>query len=330
MVKRSILYFDKAPGEYRQVIESRVPDGFEVWYWEEMIASEQQEKLPQADYLLVVSHKLNASLLTQAKQARYIQRTGAGVNNIDVETATKLGLPVCVLPGGNSTAVAELTILLILALYRNLVHVDHAMKQGRWPNWEFRPNSYEMDGKIHGLIGFGHIGREAAQRSRAFGTKIVYYDQYRVSAEVEREIGAEYVPLEDLLKQADIVSIHVPLLPSTRGLIGMDQLKSMKKNALLINVARGGIVNDADLYTALKDGIIAGAGIDTWESEPTTADNPLLTLDNVIAMPHIAAGTIDTFGKVIQLAFHNIVKAELDQRPDYVVNGLEKSRDREQ
>lgn len=326
MARRSVLYFDKAPGEYRNVIERHVPEGFEVWYWEEMSAPEQMEKLAVADYLLVVSKKLDASLLSMAKQARYIQRTGAGVTNIDVETATKLGLPVCVLPGGNSTAVAELTILMILALYRKLPLIDRAMRDGKWPNWEFRPHSYEMAGKTHGLIGFGHIGRETARRSRAFGTRILYYDPYRAPAEVERELEAEYLPLEGVLKEADILSIHVPLVPATRGMIGLAELKTMKPNALLINVARGGVVKEEDLYTALKEGIIAGAGIDTWESEPTPADHPLLSLDNVIATPHIAAGTIDTFERVIRLAFRNIRKAESDHRPEYVVNGLEKVR----
>jgi len=326
MAGRSVLYFDPAPGEYRNVIERHVPEGFEVWFWEDMSPAEQQEKLAAADYLLVVSKRLDASLLNAAKRARYIQRTGAGVTNIDVETATKIGLPVCVLPGGNSVAVAEMTILMILALYRKLPLIHRDMREGRWPNWEYRPRSYEMAGKTHGLIGFGHIGRETARRSRVFGTRILYYDPYRAPADVERELDAEYLPFEKVLREADILSIHVPLVPATRGMIGMAELRSMKRNAVLINVARGGVVREKDLYEALRDGIIAGAGIDTWESEPTPADNPLLSLDNVVATPHIAAGTIDTFERVIRLAFQNIAKAESDHCPDYVVNGLEKVR----
>lgn len=326
MSGKKILYFDKAPGPYRDILEQNTPAGFEMWYWDEMNLQDRQEKLAEADYFLVVSHQVDATMIAQAKKLRHIQRTGAGVNNIDVDAATRLQIPVANLPGGNSIAVAELTILLILALYRKLPIANQATKAGRWPNWEFRTASFEMDGKTHGFIGFGNIGRETAKRSKAFGTRIVYHDKYRVPEQIEKELGATWLPFEEVLKQADILSIHVPLIPETKGMIGINELKLMKRNALIINVARGGIVKEDDLFQALKEGIIAGAGIDTWESEPVQPDNPLLRLDNVIATPHFAAGTIDTFNKVVRLAIENIQRAEDSNRPHYVVNGVEMAR----
>jgi glyoxylate reductase len=326
MSGRTILYFDRVFDEFKRVLEEHKPEGFELWYWEEMNEQQQQEMLAEADYLLVATRKLDETLLSRAKKARFIQKTGIGVDNIDLEAANRLQLPVSNTPGGNATGVAELTILLTLALYRKLPLVNQATKNGQWLMWELRPSSYEMEGKTHGLIGFGTIGREAAKRSKAFGTQIVYYDTQRAPEEIEQQLGAVYLPFEEVLKRADILSLHVPLLPETKGLIGMNELRLMKPNAVLINVARGGIVKESDLYRALKDGMIAGAGIDVWESEPTHPNNPLLTLDNVIASPHIGAGTRDTLNKVLHLAFQNIQRVEEGNRPQFVVNRVETAR----
>jgi glyoxylate reductase len=326
MSGRTILYFDKVFDEFKRVLEEHKPEGFHLWYWEEMSEQQQQERLAEADYLLVATRKLDEPLLSRAKKARLIQKTGIGVDNIDLEAANRLRLPVSNTPGGNATGVAELTILLTLALYRKLPLVNQATKSGQWLMWELRPSSYEMEGKTHGLIGFGTIGREAAKRSKAFGTQIVYYDTYRAPEEIEQQLGAVYLPFREVLKRADILTLHVPLLPETKGLIGINELRLMKPNAVLINVARGGIVKETDLYQALKEGIIAGAGIDVWESEPTDPHNPLLTLDNVIASPHIGAGTRDTLDKVLRLAFQNIRMVEEGHRPQFVVNRVEAAR----
>lgn len=326
MSGKKILYFDKAPGTLRDVIERNKPAGFELWYWDEIDPSERPARLAEADYFLNLATRLDARMLEQARKARFVQKGAVGFNDIDVDAAARLGLPVANLPGSNSAAVAELTLLLILALYRKLPGVNRLTKEGRWPNWEFRTSSFEMEGKVHGLIGFGNIAKETAKRSRAFGTTILYWNRSRAPVETEEAFGARYVSLDEWLRRSDIVSIHVPLVPETKGLIGIEQLRLMKREAILINVARGGIVKEQDLYLALREGIIAGAGIDTWETEPTSPDNPLLALDNVIATPHIAAGTMDMFERVIRKSFQNIVKAEEDGRPLYVVNGVETVR----
>lgn len=324
--KRSILYFDKTPQEYIEILERLKPEGFDIWYWEGMNEQERMKKLSLADYFLVISFRITKEILEKAEKVRLVQRTGVGVNNVDIAAAEQLGVPVCNIPGGNGIAVAEHTMLLILALYRHLVELNAKTKNGDWPSFEYRSSSYEMEGKTHGFIGFGFIGRETAKRSKAFGTKIVYYDLFRANPEVEQQLGAEYLTMEEVLKQSDIVSIHIPLNPNTRNIIAMPQLKMMKKNAIIINTARGGLVNEKDLYEALTSKIIAGAGIDTWEDEPVKRITPLFSLDNVIATPHAAAGTIDTFCKCVKLSFDNIVKAELEGKPGNVKNNVRTPR----
>jgi phosphoglycerate dehydrogenase-like enzyme len=326
---RNILYFDKIFPAMKEVLEQHKPEGFKLMYWDELGTPAQEEALTQADYLLVATKKLGSPLLSKAQKTRYIQKTGIGVDNIDLEAANQLGLPVANTPGGNATGVAELTILLTLALYRKLPLINQMTKSGQWLMWELRPSSFEMEGKTHGFIGFGNIGREAARRSLAFGTTIIYYDKFRCSPEVEAQLGATYCSLEEVLRQADIISLHLPLLPETSGLIGREQLKLMKASAILVNVARGGIVDEQALYDALVQGHIAGAAIDAWESEPTDPNNPLLKLEQVIASPHIGAGTRDTLNRVLQLAFGNILHVEQGNVPKYTVGDVKEARQKQ-
>lgn len=318
---KKVLYFDRVFGEFKDILLDNKPAGFELIFWSELDDNLKKEMLGEADFLLVATEKIDENILKNAKKARYVQKTGIGVDNIDLKAAKSLGLPVANTPGANATGVSELTILLILSLYRKLPLIDRETKAGKWLMWELRPSSYEMEGKVHGFIGFGNIGQEAARRSRAFGTNIIYYDKFRIGKDKEAALGATYLSFEDVLEKADIISLHLPLLPETKGLIGENEFKRMKNNAILINVARGGIVQEPALYHALTSGEIAGAGIDVWESEPTLQDNPLLTLDNVIASPHIGAGTRDTLNRVLQIAFNNMLEVEKGNEPRFVVNG---------
>ncbi|QOY38252.1 2-hydroxyacid dehydrogenase [Anaerobacillus isosaccharinicus] len=320
MANKTILYFDKVFGDFKNILREQVPVGFDLLFWSEMNTDEQNEILSKADYLLVATEKIDQSKILKARNAKLIQKTGIGVDNIDIEFARLNQLPVANTPGANSTGVAELTILLILALYRKLTVANQATKDGEWLMWELRPNSFEMEGKTHGFIGFGNIGREAARRSQAFGTNIIYYDKFRASKEQEKALNATYKTLEEVLIQSDIISLHVPLLPETTGLIGMKELQLMKENAVLINVSRGGIVNEEDLYHAIKGKLIAGAGVDVWDTEPPKPNHPLLTLDNVIATPHLGAGTRDTLSRVLKMCFENIVRVESGEKPNFVVN----------
>lgn len=321
-----ILYIDEAPEVLKQLFHEQKPAGFRLLFWSEMDARAREESLHAADYVLVAARKFGQDLIEQATQARLIQKTGIGTDNIDSRAAAARSIPVANTPGGNSTSVAELTILLILALYRKLLTVDAATRRGEWPMWEFRPSSFEMGGKVLGLVGFGNIGQAVARRARAFGTGVLYHDEAR-REDAEHELGASYVPLPELLRQADIVSLHVPLTPLTRHLIGAEELGMMKPGALLINVARGGVVDEGELTRALRGGGISGAALDVWEREPVDPANPLLQLENVIATLHVGAGTRDTLSRVLGMAFANIRRVARGDLAQHVVNGVESTPD---
>ena len=321
-----IIYFDRVTPSLIEVFETNKPCGFELVFWQMLSDDEQQLALTQADYFMVGAYKITKEMLNKASMVKFVQKNGIGVDNIDLDAARNLGIPVSNVPGGNTFAVAEFTIGAIISVFRRLVAQDKATKSGKWLMWDLRPFVYEMRRKVHGVIGFGNIGREVARLSQAFGTQVIYYDVKRLEPADEQKIGANYAPMDELLTQSDIVSIHVPLLPATRNLIGSKELALMKQTAILINVARGNIVNEEALYTALSEQKILGAALDVWASEPVQASNKLLGLDNLLATPHIAAGTRDTFKDILTIAFENIQSAQSGRLPKFIVNNTESLR----
>jgi len=318
-----IIYFDKVFPAFKRLLEDHNCLNLELLYWYEMSELEREAALTQADYFLVATQKITKEMMKRASKLNLVQKTGMGVDNIDLAGAKELGIPVCNTPGGNASGVAELTIGMIINLYRKLNVLDRSTKGGQWLMWEYRPESYEMNGKVHGFIGFGNIGRETARRSKVFGTEIIYYDKIRLDEEKEKQLGATYMELLEVFKNADIISIHLPLLPETRGLIGEKELARIKPTGVLINVSRGNIVDEQARATALSNETMAGAGIDVWSSEPVLKDNPLLDFDNVIATPHIGAGTRDTLDKVLSLAFGNFALIEEGDKPKFVLNDVQ-------
>ncbi|CAA9321074.1 MAG: D-3-phosphoglycerate dehydrogenase [uncultured Chloroflexia bacterium] len=235
-----------------------------------------------------------------------IQHQGVGYNNIDLAAAAGADIAVALTPEGTSGPVAEHVFLLILSLYRRLFEARASLREGRWLQWDLRPNSYDLAGKRIGIVGLGRIGREVAKRARAFDCDVVYCDAVRAPEDIEAELGVVYTHFEDLLQRSDIVTVHVPLSQETRALIGAAELALMQPSALLLNVARGGIVDETALYEALVAGRLAGAGLDVYASEPPDAALPLLHLDNVIATPHVAAGTRDALVAKMTAAFANM------------------------
>jgi D-3-phosphoglycerate dehydrogenase len=186
--------------------------------------------------------------------------------------------------------------------------------------WTIRPFTRDLYGKTHGIIGMGNIGKETAIRSTVFGTELLYYSSRRLPEAEEKRLKAAYASLEELLERSDIVSIHTPLTPQTKGLINHQRLALMKPGSILINVARGGVVDEAALYKALCEGRLAGAGIDVWEEEPINpAVNKLLRLPQVIATSHVGAGTMDSFYRVFDMGFANISAVLNGAEPRYVV-----------
>jgi D-3-phosphoglycerate dehydrogenase len=244
-------------------------------------------ELADADGLLVRSAtRVTAELLAQAPRLRVVGRAGVGVDNIDLDAATRRGVLVMSTPGGNAVSVAEHTFALLLALARQVPQHDAAIRAGRW---EKLSAGTELRGKTLGLIGLGRVGGEVARRARAFEMRVLAYDPY-ISESAAVELQAELVPLKELLAQSDFVSLHTALSPATQNLIRAETIAQMKRGARLINAARGELVDEAALAAALRSGHLAGAAVDVFAEEPAK-NSPLVGLPNVIATPHVAGST---------------------------------------
>lgn len=319
-LKFNCIYFEKSASDFRALLEQEKPDGINLIFWSDLTNAEQIQALTNAHAFLTMTHPITQELMEKSSQLRIVQKLGVGVDNIDAKAATKLGIAVGNVPGGNANGVAEMTIGLILGVYRKLCVLNQATKEGKWSTWTYRASSYEMKGKIHGIIGFGHVGQEVARLSRAFGTAILYHSRHQAAAEIEAELNAHYSALDELLRKSDIVSLHVPLLPQTRNWINAGKLSLMKPNAILINVARGNIVNEADLYQMLIEKRLFGAGIDVWAHEPPAPNNPLLKLDCVLATPHVGGGTADSSCNIFRLAFANIYSCLTNEPSFHCIN----------
>ena len=244
----------------------------------------------QAEGLLPRIEPITRRIIESCPTLKAIAEPGVGLDNIDVPAATEHGVQVLHVPDGNYTTVSEHAMLFILACAQNLIRADANVRRG---NWRYRDTNLpsDIDGKTLLVAGFGRIGREVARKAQMFGMRVLAYDAY-VSAEQMQGTGTEKVDvLEDGLRQADFVSIHLPLTSETRGLFSTAQLEAMKESAYLCNLGRGPVVDEAALYRALVGGIIAGAALDVFDPEPPLAENPLFQLDNVILTPHSGGDT---------------------------------------
>jgi len=313
-----VVYLEPVPEDVESIVRECLPHGLSLRV---LRADESPEDVvADAVFLLVATTKITARVLDATTRLKQIQRQGVGYNNIDLEAARARGITIGLTPEGTSIPVAEHVFLLVLSLYRKLFEARQSLREGKWLQWELRPNSYDLAGKTAGIIGLGRIGRELTTRLRAFGCKVLYTDAIRVSEQEELHLGAVFTGLDDLLRQSDIVSLHVPLLPETRNLIGPRELALMKGNALLVNAARGGLIDEKALEVALNEGQIAGAGLDVFEQEPPPKDHPLLFMDNVVAVPHIAAGTRDAYATKMKAAFANMQRVGRGEEPINKVN----------
>ncbi len=266
-------------------------EGFEVAYREYPSVRELMDLVKGFNALIVRSKpRVPREVILRADVLKVIGRAGVGVDNIDVEAARERGIEVLNVPEASTISVAELTMGLILSVARKISYGDRMARLGHWA--KAYCEGVELYGKTLGIIGFGRIGEALAKiAKRGFNMRIVYYKRNRLPREVEEACEAEYLSLEELLRVSDVVSIHVPLTPETRHLINESKLKLMKKTAILINTSRGEVVDTEALVKALKEGWIAGAGLDVFEEEPLPKDHPLTKLDNVALTPHIGAST---------------------------------------
>jgi D-3-phosphoglycerate dehydrogenase len=277
-----------------------------------------ERRLPLADALLVRSEtRVTESLLEGAKRLKVIGRAGAGVDTIDVDAATARGIVVVNAPGGNAVAAAEHALALMFALARRIAAADASMKRGEWKRSAYMGS--ELTAKTLGLVGLGKVGSEVAKRALGLDMRVLVFDPY-VPDEHARHLGLEPAELDSLLEAADIVSLHVPLTEATRNIISGERISRMRAGAVLINCARGGLVDEAALLRALDDGRLAGAGIDVYPTEPVAADDPLPRHTRVVATPHLGASTVEAQANVAaQIAGE--VLAVLEGRPaQFAVN----------
>jgi D-3-phosphoglycerate dehydrogenase len=251
------------------------------------------KRIADVDHLVVHTSPITKRVMEHGKNLKSISVTRGGALNVNMEAASELHIPVFNTPGRNSAAVAEFTIGLIIAETRNIARSHEATRQGKWVEdyYIYEKSEFELSSKVIGLMGYGNIGAKVCEYLSSFGCRVLVYDPYIKKVD---SANAELVDLDTLLAEADIISLHMRVTPETKGMINMDLLQKMKKTAILVNTARGPLVNYGDLYKALKQGVISRAALDTFEVEPIEHDNPLLKLDNVTLTNHIAGSSRNT------------------------------------
>ena len=282
----------------RQVIISEAPPELTLKFADSYDRAEQMRLAAEADFLIAGRAEINAEMIEAARKLRFIQKWGIGIDRLDVEAARKRGIPVAIASGSNSNPVSEHAILLMLATLRRLPLVDSAARKGVWMSQEMRSVARQLTGRTVGIVGFGNIGRLVSLKLRGFETRNLYFDVRQADKVSERAFNVTYRPLDALLAESDVVTLHAPLTAATRHLINAETLARMKPTAILINTGRGGLIDEKALYDALKAGTILGAGLDVFDEEPVPENHPLLGLENVVITPHSSGAVFDNVQNV--------------------------------
>ena len=292
--------------------------------WEEELPPPREALLRQAaashGLLTLLTDRVDAELLENAPNLVVVSNMATGFDNIDLAAASERSVLVTRTPGVLSETVADFTFALLLAAARRIPEADRYVRAGRWRTWG--PSvllGRDVFGATVGIVGMGGVGTGVARRARGFGMRIVYHSRSRMPA-LERRYGMTFLPLEALLGQSDFVTLHVPLTAETHRLIGGRELGLMKETAILVNTARGPLVDQAALYEALKSGRIAGAALDVTDPEPLLPDDPLLALENVVIAPHIASASLATRARMAMLAAENLLAALAGRIPKHSAN----------
>jgi phosphoglycerate dehydrogenase-like enzyme len=306
--RHAVLYWNRATPELYAVIREQAPPELEPVFIETEDPAEARAKLARAEFVIIADWALTAADLEGAPRLRMVQHQGVGYERIDTQALAARKIPLCLCPAGTATGVGEHTMTLILAVLKQVVRAHNALVQGKWLQWELRPLTRDLEGKTLGLFGFGRTGRATAQRALGFGVRLLACDPYITLTPEERGRygGIELVSRERLLRESDVVVCHVPLTDETRHLVNRAFLAQMKSSAYLINISRGGVVDQDALVEALRARRIAGAGLDVFTPEPLAPGHPLTTLDNVVLTPHVGAGTLDAFRTKMRFALGNI------------------------
>lgn len=292
----------------REVIRRVAPPELELHFATSYDEAEQMALVKDADILFAGWAAVTRPMLEHAKKVRMIEKWGIGVDRIDVEAARAMKIPLAITAGSNAGAVSELAVGLMLAVYRRIAHVDRALREGRWLKAEMRETCYQLAGKTVGIYGFGNIGRKVAQRLSGFECKVIYHDARRADAGTEERLNARFVDRDTLFAHSDVLTLHAPFIPETAHVVNAGTIATMKEGAILINTARGELVDEKALYDALVSGKLRGAGLDAFAIEPVEAGNPLLTLDQVVATPHVGGAVFDNVENVARHAIGNIMR----------------------
>jgi phosphoglycerate dehydrogenase-like enzyme len=318
-----ILFAPRQSDAVMEIARSLTPKGFEL-----LIADfgtpEFYAAAGQAEYYLGLARQMGGEFFRSAPRLKLVQLLSAGYDRVDVEAARKAGVPVSNNGGANAIAVAEHTIMLMLAVLKRVVKFHNDVVAGKWRVGGFDDQRvYELSRKTLGIVGLGNIGKKVARRAAAFDMTVQYYDIARLTEAEEDALGVRFVLLPELLRTSDVVSLHVPLDDSTRHLLGAPELAQMKPGAILVNTCRGPVVDEAALYQALKSGQVAAAGLDVLVEEPPPKDHPLFTLPNVTLTPHSAGPTWENWTARFRNGFDNIQRVAAGRAPKWVIPELQ-------
>ena len=304
----TIVLLDMTTPERADRMRALIPPGFVLTHGTARGEEHMKEIIADADYAIAGQVAVSGDVLRAARRLKLLQKWGVGVDNIDLDAAKALGIKVARTTGSNAVPVAEFTLGLMLSALRYIGHSHAQLTKGHWTTSAHLPgDTYTLSGKTVGIVGMGAIGKNVAKLLKGFGCSILYAKRQQLDAGEETALDVAYVSLPELLAQSDVVSLHCPLTPETANLIDAAAFAAMKKTAVLVNVARGGVVDEAALIAALRARTIAGAAMDVFSIEPLPADSELLTLDNLLVTPHLAAIASDNFAPTVKRMFANML-----------------------
>ena len=321
MPKRKVYVTRELPERGLKIIKAH----FDTEVWPEYAPPPKKviiDKAKDVDALAsLLSDKIDAEVFDAAPKLKIVAQLAVGFDNIDIAEATKRGIYVTNTPEVLTDTTADFAWALLMAVARRVAEADRYVRTGQWKvGWHpSMMQGRDVYGATIGIVGAGRIGYAVAKRAKGFDMKILFYDVIP-RPEMEKDFGAKRVDLDTLFKESDFVSIHVPLMKETHHLVNAEKLKLMKKTAYLINNSRGPVVDEKALYQALKEGKIAGAGLDVFEQEPTPLDNPLLKLDNVVVAPHVSSASYETRSRMAEMVAENLVAFFEGRKPPNLVN----------